>query len=118
MPTTGGVGCGHWHVHVVALLVARPRAPVYLNMYLILVGDSGIPRKSTSINMASDLVRACIGDDSAVGVVDAKVTPEQLDDLLHERTKQYGSAQFAVPYRTNRVHGWRSIQHRHAYATH
>jgi hypothetical protein len=65
-------------------------------MYLILVGDSGIPRKSTSINMATELIRDLHADDDVVGVIGAKATPEQIDLILHRRSKQYGSAQVAI----------------------
>jgi hypothetical protein len=32
-----------------ATYVDRPRAPVYLNMFCVLVGDSGIARKTTAV---------------------------------------------------------------------
>jgi len=79
-----------------ATYVARPRAPVYLNMYLILVGDSGIPRKTTSVNTALNLVRELYEGSNGLGIVDAKLTSEHLDHVIHERTKQYGSGQLAI----------------------
>jgi len=76
--------------------VDRPRAPVYLNLYIVLVGESGIPRKTTSVNTATRLVRGVVGQHSDVGHIDAKVTPEKLDELLHSRTMEHGSAQLCV----------------------
>jgi hypothetical protein len=43
--------CGLWTLACACgrdTYVARPRAPVYLNMYLVLIGDSGVPRKTTA----------------------------------------------------------------------
>jgi uncharacterized protein DUF3987 len=79
-----------------ATYVARPRAPVYLNMYVVLVGDSGIPRKSTSVNMALRLVRELFADSEQPAIIDAMVTAERLDELLHEQTKKFGSSQIIV----------------------
>jgi hypothetical protein len=79
--------------------VARPRAPIYLNMYTILIGESGVARKTTSVSMASRLVRQLCSDDPVMGFIDAKVTGEKLDDILHQRTLEHGSAQMcaAIP---------------------
>jgi len=76
--------------------VARPRAPVYLNMYLILIGDSGVPRKTTSVTTAGGLVRDLYRGADTVGYIDAKMTGERLDEILHQRTEQYGSGQLAI----------------------
>lgn len=76
--------------------VARPRAPVYLNLYTILIGESGIARKTTSVGTAARLVRMLTSEDPELGFIDAKVTAEKLDGLLHERTLEHGSAQFCI----------------------
>jgi hypothetical protein len=76
--------------------VARPRAPVFLNMYTILIGESGIARKTTSVSSAARLVRIITSEDAELGFIDAKVTAEKLDSLLHERTMEHGSAQLCV----------------------
>src|SRR3954451_2328100 len=76
--------------------VARPRAPVYLNMYTILIGESGIARKTTSVNMAGGLVRVITREDQELGFIDAKMTAEKLDSILHDRTLEHGSAQLCV----------------------
>lgn len=39
------------------LVVARPRAPVHLNLYLILAAQSGVTRKSTAVRFASTIVQ-------------------------------------------------------------
>src|SRR4051794_6591427 len=76
--------------------VARPRAPVFLNLYTILIGESGIARKTTSVGTAARLVRMLTSEDPELGFIDAKVTAEKLDGLLHERTLEHGSAQFCI----------------------
>ena len=90
--------CGIWSIAAAcgrSTYVARPRAPVYLNMYVVLIGDSGVARKTTSVTFAGDLVRQVhIG--GGVGYIDAKITAEKLDDVLHDRTMEHGSGQLCV----------------------
>jgi hypothetical protein len=90
--------CGLWCIAAACgrtTYVARPRAPVYLNMYTVLIGESGLPRKTTSVGFASRLIRD-LHRGTEIGTLDAKVTAEKLDDLLHERTMEYGSAQLCI----------------------
>ena len=90
--------CGLWTIASMCarnVYVARPRAPVYLNMFLILIGESGVARKTTSVSTAGNLVRA-VYEDGEVGYIDAKMTAEKLDDLLHERTMEHGAAQICI----------------------
>lgn len=77
------------------MYVARPRAPVYLNTYLILIGESGVARKTTAVSMAGGLVRDVIMN-SEITYLNAKVTAEKLDDLMHDLTMEHGSAQVCV----------------------
>lgn len=49
--------------------VPRPRAPVFLNMYAILVAESGTTRKSTAVSVATKLVREVM----RVAEVDARL---------------------------------------------
>src|SRR5215469_889239 len=76
--------------------VDRPRAPVYLNMFVVLVGESGVTRKTTSVATATRLVRHVLATRSDCGLIDAKVTPEKLDATLHERTLEHGTAQLCI----------------------
>ena len=75
--------------------VARPRAPVYLNMYVMLIGDSGVARKTTSVHTAGNLIRQ-VHAGGLVHCLDAKLTAEKLDDLLHDRTMEHGSGQLCM----------------------
>ena len=78
--------------------VDRPRAPVYMNLYTILVANSGITRKSAEIGMARSIASALYADDPMIELVEGKTVPESLEKLLHERSNITGSAcvSFAV----------------------
>ena len=90
--------CGLWCLSCAcqrSCYVDRPRAPVYLNMYVVLVGESGVARKTTSVSVASRLVHPLLRD-ASVGLVDAKCTPERLDEMLMERTLEHGYAHMCI----------------------
>lgn len=78
-------------------VVARPRAPVHMNLYLILVAESGITRKSTAVGIARRLARQFI-DETGCGIeiVEGRTTPEQFEDLLHRRSRECGRAHAAI----------------------
>ena len=84
------IACGR------SVYVNRPRAPVFMNMYAILIGESGEPRKSTSVKTAIDLARRLVRDDPTLALLDSKITPEALDELLKQQSEQYDCAQVAV----------------------
>lgn len=57
--------CGMWILSNVvgrSAVVARPRAPVFLNLFLFIVADSGITRKSTAIDNASDVLQQYVSE--------------------------------------------------------
>ena len=58
-----------------SVYVPRPRAPVHMNWYIMLVAESGVTRKSTAVRMARDVVTHVIGVDS---MIEGKCTPEYL----------------------------------------
>lgn len=90
--------CGLWCISSAcgrAMVVARPRAPVYLNMFVILVGESGVARKTTSVNMAMNLVRPVLAKHN-IGFMDAKATPEKLEELLMLRTQNLGCSEMVI----------------------
>lgn len=84
-----GTCCGR------SVLVDRPRAPVYLNWYLILAAESGITRKSSAIREAGKL--ADRGTDGP-SVISTKTTPEQIEYLLGEQSRTRGRAYVALIY--------------------
>ena len=81
-----GMGVGR------GVFVNRPNSPVYLNWYIILAAESGTTRKSTAISSIRDVVA------ESHLLLTGKTSPESLEILLHERTREDGSARahFAV----------------------
>lgn len=74
--------------------VDRSFAPVYLNLYVVLVAESGVTRKSTSVRRAVNMLRSRVDD--AHPLVEAKITPEMLEFQLARQTKDYGHAYVAI----------------------
>ena len=74
--------------------VARPRAPVFLNWYVILVADSGTARKSSAIRAATELVRSLISDN--VDMIEGKTTPEKLEATLARQTALHSKAEAVI----------------------
>lgn len=58
-----------------SVYVPRPHAPVFLNWYVMLVAESGVTRKSTSVRQARDLVSHVLGVDN---MLEGKATPEYI----------------------------------------
>ena len=59
--------------------IPRPHAPVYMNWYTMLVSESGVTRKSTSIRLARDVVAEVLG---GMRLLEGRTTPEHLFDRL------------------------------------
>lgn len=89
--------CACWCLSVAMgrdVIVDRPRAPVHLNMYVILVSESGIMRKSTSIRIATGIVRDFLSESkSNVLLFESKTTMGMLLNELSRSSKQNGSSQ-------------------------
>lgn len=69
------------------VVVDRPSAPVYLNLFLILVAESGVTRKSSAVRRAVKFAR-----DISEHLIEAKITPEALEWQLQEQTLEKGHA--------------------------
>lgn len=74
--------------------VDRPRAPVYLNQFLIFVAESGTTRKSSAVREAVRFVRPLCGDDNYL--IEAKTTPEKLENILHKQSEEFGRSQASI----------------------
>lgn len=72
-------------------VVERGSASVYLNMYCILVAESGITRKSTSVRRATKLLHHM-----EVPTVENKTTPEKLEHMLAMETHVKGQCHVAI----------------------
>lgn len=80
--------CGVWLLSCAVgrrTFVARPHAPVFLNLYGVLCANAGITRKSTAIRRCEAVYRAAGFDGEAVTVT-ASVTPEKLVEQLSLRS--------------------------------
>lgn len=71
-------------------VVDRPTAPVHLNLYCVLVAESGITRKSTAVRRAVSFARDLCGDRNLL--IESKITPEKLEYDLALQTLEHGSA--------------------------
>lgn len=76
------------------VVVDRPVAPVYLNIYCILVAESGITRKSSSVRRAVRFVRDMGTPDFLL--IESKITPEKLEFDLALQTIEHGGASAAI----------------------
>lgn len=79
-----------------SVVVDRPRAPVYMNLYTILVANSGVTRKSAAISVARKLASQLIEDDPHLELIEGKTTAEKLEKLLHDRTAATGHAGVSI----------------------
>jgi ribosomal protein L31E len=77
-----------------SVIVDRPFAPVYLNIYIILVADSGITRKSTAVRRCVKFMRDLCSDEHPL--IESKITPEKLEYDLALQTAEYGSAYTSI----------------------
>lgn len=77
--------------------VARPRIPVFLNLFAILIGESGLARKGASIASATQLVKMMANTNMTrhIGVIDSRITPTSITRYLTELSQEYGYAQLA-----------------------
>lgn len=89
--------CACWVLSVAMgrnVIVDRPRAPVHLNIYMILVSESGIMRKSTSIRIATSIVRDFLTQtQSKMMLFENKTTMGMLLDELSRASQDHGVGQ-------------------------
>lgn len=93
--------CGLWLLSLAvgrSTIVDRPRAPVYLNLFVILAANSGVTRKSSAVRAATAIARDLVGllGNDAPLLVEGKVSPEQLEYLMHQQTVEKDHAHVAI----------------------
>jgi hypothetical protein len=76
-----------------SVVVNRGGAPVYLNLFTILVADSGVTRKSTAVRHATKFAR---GINPELQLIETKITPELFEERLHRSSLEFGRAQAAI----------------------
>lgn len=93
-PTAYDFWCGLWLLSVAMgreVYVDRPRAKVHLNLYAILVADSGITRKSTAVNAAASIAQRL-----EIELVTAKTNAEALEQRLDYLSRTHGHTHVAI----------------------
>lgn len=79
------------------VVVDRPRAVVHLNMYAVLVSDSGIMRKSTSVRMGTSLIRTYLEQTrSKALLIESKMTRGMLENELSRATQECGNCHVII----------------------
>lgn len=73
-----------------SVIVDRPNAPVYLNIYCVLVAESGVTRKSTAVRRAVSFARDFCSDANLL--IESKITPEKLEYDLALQSIEHGTA--------------------------
>jgi hypothetical protein len=72
------------------ITVARPFAPVFLNLFLVLVAESGVTRKSSSVRRAVSFARSLCGPTNPL--IESKITPELLEYNLAMQSLEHDCA--------------------------
>lgn len=77
-------------------VVDRPRAPVRLNLYIILTAESGVTRKSTAVGTAARIMEA-FNDriDGRITIINTKTTPERLEQVLSQSSQRHNDSHFS-----------------------
>lgn len=91
--------CALWLMSIAVgrtTIVDRPRAPVFMNLYAVLVAESGVTRKSSAIREVQKIAHRLLPNDATIGLLEGKLTPEKLDNVLHERTIEHRVGQLAI----------------------
>lgn len=79
------------------IVVPRPRAPVHMNLYALLIADSGVTRKSSAVRHATNIAREFIDKlDQRIEFIETKMSPENLEARMHTLTAETGHAHVAV----------------------
>lgn len=77
------------------IVIARPNAPVYLNWYVILTADSGITRKSTSVNLADKVLGLSNCADDALHIQGQTNTSRFLQ-LMNDQSLNVGGCRVII----------------------
>lgn len=76
------------------ITVARPTAPVHLNLFCVLVAGSGVTRKSTAVRRAVKFVRPLCDNKNIL--VESRVTQEKLESDLQLQTIEFDCARATI----------------------
>lgn len=91
--------CGAWLMSNIigrTITVARPLAPVYLNLYAIICAESGITRKSSAVRNATAMLRLYGEEQHDFIVNTGGLTLESLDIAMNKLTALWGHTHVAL----------------------
>jgi hypothetical protein len=97
-PLAYDLWCGLWLISNAIgrrIVVNRPKAPVFLNLYMVLCADAGTTRKSTAIRMCEAVYRHA-GFDRTALTITGGATPEKLREQLAIRSAECGEAMASI----------------------
>jgi len=77
-----------------SVFIDRPRAPVYLNWYIVLAAESGTTRKTTAVKSISSIIK----DYQRVNLITARTTPTGFIDGLQDRYNTVGECSAHLSY--------------------
>lgn len=83
------------------VVIPRPRAPIFMNLYLLLIAESGVTRKSSAVRMATNIAREFIRRldeeyEEHIDIIEAATTPEALETRLAVLSSDHGYAHCAI----------------------
>ena len=91
--------CGLWLISLACgrdIYIDRPHARVFMNMYVILVADSGITRKSSAVDRATTLAHVCLEGQDNTRIIEGKMTAETLCFELGEISSFEGTGRVVI----------------------
>lgn len=101
-PLLYDIWCGLWLVSVACgrhIILPRPHAPVFLNMYVVLAAESGITRKSSAVRKCSKITREfhqLLDEVERPFVIENKTTPEAITHKLTHQSIDKGHAECVI----------------------
>jgi len=80
------------------IYVNRPKLPLRLNWYILLIADSGVTRKSTAIKRATEILKAYTLTDltTRIELLEGKTTGESLEQIVQHESKEYDQANIVL----------------------
>lgn len=92
--------CACWLLSVAlgrSIRIERPRAPVFMNLYAILVAEAGVTRKSTAVKAATEIARQFMNASAPhMRIIQNAMTASRMLLLLNDLTEEYGTSQIAI----------------------
>lgn len=79
-----------------SVYIDRPRIPVHMNWYVMLLSESGVTRKSTAVRAATRVARWLKQYNDDFRLIQTKTSPEHLERMMHDDALRLGSSHTAI----------------------